>query len=72
MKKNKRISFSEYDANRIYEWRLALNQGMGEGCCEICDDIEKRIEKFIGKKSSSWTKKQIKKHPYFVNGKRTK
>ena len=61
----KRTSLSEYDARRIYEWRLALNQGIGESCCEHCDVLEKRIADFIGKKDASWLRKLVKKHPYF-------
>ena len=71
MKKEKRISFGEYDADRIYEWRLAMNQGLGERCCDMCTEIEKRLEKFTGKKSAEFLKRQIKKHPYFKNGCKT-
>ena len=67
--KNKRISFNDSDADRIYEWRLAMLQLMGESCCEHCDHIEERIKKFIGEKSARFLQKQVKKHPYFIKGK---
>lgn len=63
--KQRRISFSEYDANRIYEWKLALNQGLGESCCEWCSYLEERLEKFIGKKDAEHLQKLVKKNPYF-------
>ena len=68
-KKIKRISFGEFDASRLYEWKLALNQGLGESCCENCTYIEKRLEKFIGKKESKFLQKQVKKYPYFKKNK---
>ena len=67
-----KISFNEEDAIRIYEWRLALKQGMGKSCCEHCDLVEKDIKKFIGVKSATFIRKVVNKYPYFVNGKRVK
>ena len=69
---NKRISFNEFDTTRIFEWRLALKQGMSESCCENCDMIEKRIRDFLGKKDVQFLQRQVKKHPYFIKGKRVK
>ena len=69
---DKVLVLSTHDAMRIYEWRLALKQGMNESCCEYCDDIEKMIKKFIGLKESLHLKKQVKKHPYFIRGMRSK
>jgi len=68
----RRISFGEYDASRIYEWRLAMNQGMKERCCENCELIEKRIAKFIGKEEVEFLKEQVKKYPYFKKRKYAK
>lgn len=62
--KEKRISFGDFDAQRIYEWRLALNQGLGEGCCEHCKHIEKRLKKYLGS-SAKGLEKLVKKNPYF-------
>jgi len=70
--KKKRISFDDFDAERIYEWRLALKQGMGESCCDNCDFIEKRLRNFIGKEAVRLLQRLVRIHPYFINGKRTK
>lgn len=67
--KEKRISFGEYDAARIYEWRLAMNQGMRRDkcllCCEMCVKLEKRLEDFIGKKETRHLQKLVADNPYF-------
>jgi hypothetical protein len=60
----KRISFSEYDIIRIYEWKLALNQLTGERCCDYCTEIERRIKKFIGEKEARQLQRLVKKYPY--------
>lgn len=60
-----RIIFNEHDAERIFEWKLAMNQLCGP-CCENCSLIEKRIEKFIGDKAAKKLKRLVKKHPYQV------
>jgi len=70
IEKQKRISFGEYDATRIYEWKLALNQGLDGSCCENCELIEKRIAKFIG--NPKRLKRIVETNPYFKNGKRYK
>ncbi len=62
--KEKRISFGDFDAGRIYEWKLALNQGMKESCCEHCSLVEKRIKKFLGKGALT-LEKLVEKNPYF-------
>ena len=62
---NKRISFSEYDAERILEWRFAMKQGLGKSCCEQCEGIQKRLEALVGKKEVRWLKRQVKRYPYF-------
>ena len=62
---NKRISFAEFDAERIYEWYLAVLQcSSDEKQCSSCPRIAKRLEKFIGKSSTRTLKKLVKKHPY--------
>ena len=65
MKKEKRISFGEYDTEHIYD--LAL--GNFQGGCWLCDRIKKRIEKFLGKKTVKFVKRNNKKHPYEKNTK---
>ena len=65
---NKRISFSESDAEMIYEWRLAFNQGLKKRCCEDCELIEKRIKRFLGK-DALLIEKLVKIYPYFKNKK---
>jgi len=69
--KEKRISFGKFDAERLYEWRLALKQGMKRSCCENCDYIEKRLRKFLGKSSVRLLQQLVRQHPYFVKGKIT-
>ena len=66
----KRISFDERGARRIFEWVLALRQSGTEclqknGGCFECENIVKRLRKFIGKKDADWLVRQVKKHPYF-------
>jgi len=56
----RRISFSEYNAEHLYE--LALDN-FQENCWE-CESIKKRLEKFLGKKTVRFVKKNNKKHPY--------
>jgi hypothetical protein len=67
-----RISFNNFDAERIYEWRLALKQGMDDSCCDNCDFIEKRLRDFLGKKEVRFLQRLVRIHPYFINGKRVK
>jgi len=64
-----RITFNHYDAERIYEWRLALKQGIGEKCCDNCNKIEKRLRNFLGHKDKRFIQRLVNKNPYFVNGK---
>lgn len=59
----KRISFSQYDATRILEWKYAMNQGLGESCCEYCTSLEKRLEKIV--ENPKRLKAMVKKYPYF-------
>ena len=64
----KRISFDNHDATHIYEFFQALKQGLKTNniCgCGRDDRIEKRLEKFIGKKSAKWYRDIVKKNPYF-------
>jgi hypothetical protein len=61
----RRISFSEYDANHLYE--LALQHFCvlkKEGVCAVCFVLKKRIEKFIGEKEVGRIRQQIKRHGY--------
>lgn len=59
-----RTSFNERELERIYEWRLALNQGMKDVCCEECNKLEVKIAKKLGKTAFS-VKRLVKKNPYF-------
>jgi len=58
--REKRISFSKYDAEHLYE--LALEHFV-KGCWR-CDTIKKRLEVLIEKKEVRRIKYIIKKHPY--------
>jgi hypothetical protein len=64
---NKKITFDQYDATRILEWWYALVQGKGKPCCENCETIAKRLERFI--KNPKALKKLVDKNPYFIKGK---
>jgi len=74
MKKEKRISFGESDANHIYEYllfywaeyfmrhpedRKRLNRF---GNCGLCMGIGKRLEKFIGEEDVKFVEKLARKH----------
>ena len=62
---SKRISFNEYDAERMYEWYLAVLQcAPDEKHCVACPRIAKRLEKFIGKTTVTELKRLVKKNPY--------
>ena len=68
--KVKRISFDEHEAPVIYEWWLALEQGLGKDAPEIaacgsCIATKKRLEIFLGKKHVASIKRLVKIHPYF-------
>ena len=60
----KKITLNHFELQRIYEWRLALNQLLGKSCCSHCTELERRIKKAIGIRSSRLLKRLIKKHPY--------
>ena len=64
----KRISFSQHDALRIYEWRLAYlaTQG-GEDDCGQCPRIEERLKKFVDKEELKYLHKLIKENPFTTN-----
>ena len=69
-KNNRRISFNDWDAFLLYEWWLALNDGLEKTRntpiqCMCCPPIAKRLEKFLGKKEVKKIKKAIKENPYF-------
>jgi len=58
--KEKRISFSKYNAEHLYE--LALDNFQKD--CSECESIKKRLEIFLGKKIVRFVKRNVKKHPY--------
>ena len=39
---------------------------------EHCDQIEKRLRDYLGKKTVGFLQRLCRKHPYFINGKRVK
>lgn len=63
------MKLDQDDAERIYEWYLALTQAFGEPCCENCKILARKLEKFLGEESVTELKKIVEKHPYFINGK---
>ncbi len=65
----RRLSLNDYQISRIYEWRLAMKQGMGEVCCEHCNDIEKKLRDFLDKPTVKLLQRLVNKHPYFIDGK---
>jgi len=56
----KRISFSEYDAEHLYELAYENFQPL----CSECQSIKKRLEKFLGVGVVKFVKRNIKKYPY--------
>ncbi len=61
----KRISFNESDAAHIYD--LALNNfqvSRDDGICVQCKALNKRLEKFIGRKDVVAIKRRNKEYPY--------
>ena len=56
----KRISFTEHYATHIYELCLRHFQRN----CGSCGTIKERLEKFMGRKSVNWVKRQVKRRPY--------
>ena len=72
----KRISFDEFDAARIFEWKLALEQGLEkEGkpmFCICCPPIRNRLAQFIGKPEENMLRREVKKNPYFAPKKKQK
>ena len=73
-KTNKRISFDEYDAVHLYEYLRFYwedyflenpedRKQMGEfGKCPQCENIGKRLEKFIGKEEIKEIEGFLKEH----------
>lgn len=65
MSSQKRISFSEAHATHIYEWLVmywapeAIDDPFGG--CPFCQDIGKRLETFIGKKTAAKVRRIIRK-----------
>lgn len=58
--KEKRISFSAYMAEHIYELIL---ENFIEGCPE-CIEIKAHFRSFLGEKTVRRIKRIVKKHPY--------
>ena len=59
-KNSKRISFTKYDSEHLYELALEHFQ---EGCFE-CNKTKKRLENFIGKKDVRRIKNNTRKNGY--------
>jgi hypothetical protein len=62
----KRITFSKFDAEHLYELSLQNFQVDKDCPCCSCKIIKQRLEKFIGEKSVRWIKRAIKKNPYGI------
>ena len=61
----KRISFSQENAKRIYEWYLAVRQiSPEESACAYCAPLGKRLKQFVGPAYDMWIKEQMRKYPY--------
>ena len=63
-----RISFSQYDAEHLYD--LALEHFCvyeKEGKCVLCLRLKKRLELFIGKKEATHIQKQVRKYSHCKN-----
>lgn len=60
----KRTSFNERELEMIYEWRIALNQGLKDVCCDECNRLELKIAIKLGKMALS-VRRLVKKNPYF-------
>lgn len=61
-----RISFTDTEAESLYEWFLLLKQVepmIAEECPE-CSHLGKRLRKFIGKNVADRITRQMKKNPY--------
>ena len=61
-----RISFTVMNAEHLYEYLCMywLVEGKGKfGGCFECEDIGRRLEKFIGPKAVRRIKRSIKAHP---------
>ena len=67
MPSQRRISFNESEAQELYEWRLALNQGAGKPHCVGCIAVSKKLESFIGRSAAHSLARMVKKNPYFPN-----
>ncbi len=62
-KKVKRISFDEHRIAHLYELSIEHMCKNWESC-STCEDLHKRIEKFLGKKTVVAIKRIIKKNGY--------
>jgi len=63
MKQAKRISFDEHRIAHLYEMAMEHMCLQWESCF-VCEDLKKRIEKFLGKEMVSGIKRIIKKNGY--------
>ena len=63
--KNKRISFSDRDASHLYEWLRMYWVGDARkfGGCHQCEQLGKRLERFIGPAASKRIARVVAKYP---------
>ena len=62
------MKITKNEAEDILEWRLALLQADVQCAeCGMCGRLQKRIEKFLGKKRTEELKWLMKEFPYFGN-----
>lgn len=61
-----RISFTDTEAESLYEWYLVLKSVAPEVAvhCVECSDLGTRLRKFIGKSAADRITRQMKKNPY--------
>lgn len=65
MTTKKRISFGQFDAARIYELIVGLENGMGKKLeCVCCPLILRRLRRFIGESEARSLIRAVEKKPY--------
>lgn len=67
MPSQRRISFTERDAIHIYEWLIMYWHWVGElrtlGGCYTCQQLEKRLRRFIGIPAAKRVRRIVKRNP---------
>lgn len=67
MPTQRRISFSQYDTVHIYEWLVMYWSHEDElkelGGCYTCQQLEKRLRRFIGPAEAARVRRIVKRNP---------